>query len=385
LRFAADHGDRYITRNDLRDEFAMADEAFALSPISARAALPSEADYDAIREAFMETSRGRWFLTEYAKRNRNADTTMVLDAVARIEQTLAAQKEATTDDGLAKALAAIRNSLEGARAIAAKAFADPAQDDAIAPIQKGVRIIREISWRWREIGGDGRICDLLDSQATVIEGASMQLAAKDDVSALEAAFGLIETTLDDLSDIPAAMADTSSAETAPPSATTISEEKPPPSAAVAPEQPVAAAEMVESQADTAAIPDTRIGVHQEMATPDRDKDTSATAIDDDDMAHDDAVLDMIALEMGAPDFDESEMDDAGAPAPVSAEPEAASEPRIVAESADASIAPEAGVEAQSSLGASLLASGIITRTPPRSDPLAPIRRMTQAEKIAFFS
>src|SRR5947208_1580877 len=70
----------------------MADEAFALSPISARAALPSEADYDAIREAFMETSRGRWFLGEYAKRNRNADTSMVLDAVARIEETLAQRK-----------------------------------------------------------------------------------------------------------------------------------------------------------------------------------------------------------------------------------------------------------------------------------------------------
>ena len=91
------------------------------------------------------------------------------------------------------------------------------------------------------------------------------------------------------------------------------------------------------------------------------------------------------LEMGAPDFDESEMEDVGASAPVIAEPEAASEPRIVAENADASIAPGVGVEAQSSLGASLLASGIITRTPTRSDPLAPIRRMTQAEKIAFFS
>src|SRR5882757_7951022 len=81
------------TRGDLREEFSMADEAFALSPISARAALPSEEDYAAISEAFMETSRGRWFLTEYAKRNRNADTRMVLDAVARIEHSLAAQKE----------------------------------------------------------------------------------------------------------------------------------------------------------------------------------------------------------------------------------------------------------------------------------------------------
>ena len=62
----------------------MANDAFALSPISARAALPSEDDYQAISDAFMETSRGRWFLTEYARRNRNADTSMVLEAVARI-------------------------------------------------------------------------------------------------------------------------------------------------------------------------------------------------------------------------------------------------------------------------------------------------------------
>ena len=69
------------TRSNLRDGFAMVDEVFALSPISARAAQPNEADYEAIRDAFMETSRGRWFLGEYAKRNRNADTSMVLDAV----------------------------------------------------------------------------------------------------------------------------------------------------------------------------------------------------------------------------------------------------------------------------------------------------------------
>src|SRR5215468_6556329 len=92
----------------------MADEAFALSPISARASLPSEADYEAIREAFMETSRGRWFLGEYAKRNRNADTSMVLDAVARIEETLAAQRQQQAQDVLAEALAAIRSAVDEA-------------------------------------------------------------------------------------------------------------------------------------------------------------------------------------------------------------------------------------------------------------------------------
>ena len=50
----------------------MADDVFALSPIAARPVMPGDADYDAIRDAFMETSRGRWFLAEYAKRNRNA-------------------------------------------------------------------------------------------------------------------------------------------------------------------------------------------------------------------------------------------------------------------------------------------------------------------------
>ena len=45
----------------------------------------SEADYDAIEGAVMETARGRWFLAEYARRNRHADTTMLLKALDRIE------------------------------------------------------------------------------------------------------------------------------------------------------------------------------------------------------------------------------------------------------------------------------------------------------------
>src|SRR3977135_3120072 len=97
-------------------EFAMADEAFALSPISARSTQPREEDYDAISEAFMETSRGRWFLGEYAKRNRNADTRMVLDAVARIEESLAAQRQPASESGLAEAWAVISSAVDEARA-----------------------------------------------------------------------------------------------------------------------------------------------------------------------------------------------------------------------------------------------------------------------------
>src|SRR3954462_15493953 len=121
----------------------MADEAFALSPISARATQPREEDYDAISDAFMETSRGRWFLGEYAKRNRNADTRMVLDAVARIEQNLAAQKQPAADtSGLDEALAAIRGAVDEARTAAAAAIDSLALEEALAPVRKGARVIK---------------------------------------------------------------------------------------------------------------------------------------------------------------------------------------------------------------------------------------------------
>src|ERR1700733_3574057 len=174
----------------------MADEAFALSPISARAPQPSEGDYDAIQEAFMETSRGRWFLGEYAKRNRNADTKMVLDAVARIEGTLAAQKqpepEPARDPLLDQLLASFRAALSEARHTATTAVGDLALEQNLAPVRKGARVIREIAWRLREIGADGRICDLIDSQVLVIENAAGKLNSADLAADLHGAFDRIE-------------------------------------------------------------------------------------------------------------------------------------------------------------------------------------------------
>ena len=211
----------------------MADEAFALSPISARAAQPSEEDYAAISEAFMETSRGRWFLTEYAKRNRNADTSMVLDAVARIEQSLAAQKEeglaaqreaaaadAAADASLNEAelaearlaearlaetrltetMASIRHAVEMAQASAIEALDGLALNERLAPVRKGARVLREIAWRLREIGNDGRICDLIDSQVSVIEQGAEQVTSDEAKAALGAAFAAIEGRLAELND-----------------------------------------------------------------------------------------------------------------------------------------------------------------------------------------
>src|ERR1700735_3858386 len=64
----------------------MPNEPLALPQILA--GLPDEADHDAVHAALMATERGRRFLTEYADRNRHADTTAIVSAIARIEATL---------------------------------------------------------------------------------------------------------------------------------------------------------------------------------------------------------------------------------------------------------------------------------------------------------
>jgi hypothetical protein len=174
----------------LRDEFAMADEAFALSPISARAELPSAADYDAIREAFMETARGRWFLGEYGKRNRNADTSMVLDAVARIEATMAAQRQPPANE-LPDALVLIRGMLSDAKASAANTMSGPDAEQALAAVNRSTRIIREIAWTLREYGTDVRICDMLDAQVDAVDGNHQQTIAPEKRDALLAIFDFL--------------------------------------------------------------------------------------------------------------------------------------------------------------------------------------------------
>jgi len=410
----------------LRDEFSMADEAFALSPISARASQPREEDYEAISAAFMETARGRWFLGEYARRNRNADTRMVLDAVARIEENLAAQKQPAPDNGLAEALVAIRSAIDEARVAALATLDGLALQESLAPVRKGARVIREISWRLREIGADGRICDLIDSQLSAIEAGCGQIASADGRSGLSAAFDLIEQRIGALDDSDPTRAfsnkvDTGSREE---NASNKAEQRaedavPSPSPAPPDETPAAAVETAfaasaasdpEAATNISALPDEAVVAGPEVA------DVPPEAAD----ADDEAVLDMVAFEMAASDpwdaddaayADPADADDGDI---LSAEPPSAKPPAIAqapepaAVSAMASVvqpslepslsrpslerplepSPEPSLEPsfEPSLGATLIANGVVRRRNQLApDPFAPIRRMSQAEKIALFS
>ena len=44
-----------------------------------------DADYAAVEAVLIESARGRWFLGEYGRRNRAADTAMLFDAIAKLE------------------------------------------------------------------------------------------------------------------------------------------------------------------------------------------------------------------------------------------------------------------------------------------------------------
>ena len=63
-----------------------------------------------------------------------------------------------------------------------------ALEQHLAPVRKGVRVIREISWRLREIGADGRICDILDLQVGVIEASAEQISSAKPQPAVDAVF-----------------------------------------------------------------------------------------------------------------------------------------------------------------------------------------------------
>ena len=80
-------------------------------------------DFDTIEAAVMETVRGRWFLKEYARRNRNADTQAILEAVDRLkEPALDGAPLARLQAELQEMAAAIRQTKEAIRSFP---MADP--------------------------------------------------------------------------------------------------------------------------------------------------------------------------------------------------------------------------------------------------------------------
>jgi chemotaxis protein CheZ len=146
----------------------------------------SEADYEAIESAVMETARGRWFLAEYARRNRNADTTMLLKALDRIEAVVRGEDSVASVDRIrfdlvemSKAIARTKAEIAAMKPDAENAgkFGEASEEldsvvqateAATSDILACAERIQEMAWTLREQGVDEEVCELLDAKATEV-------------------------------------------------------------------------------------------------------------------------------------------------------------------------------------------------------------------------
>ncbi|SNY94303.1 Chemotaxis phosphatase, CheZ [Cohaesibacter sp. ES.047] len=145
-------------------------------------------DYLAIEAAVMETARGRWFLSEYARRNRNADTDTLLNAIDKLEKTVVREQAPSSlmhrvKLDLADMAAAIEKTKKEIAQIkhedndGAERFERASSElDAIvsqtetatSDILGAAEKIQEFAWTFREQGVEEAKCDALDMEATNI-------------------------------------------------------------------------------------------------------------------------------------------------------------------------------------------------------------------------
>jgi hypothetical protein len=165
---------------------AMSEELLAVSRISPVPA--AQTDYDAICAALMHTQRGRWFLDEYAKRNRSADTRLLLAAIERIETVVCAERNKQAQQGfrtdlleMAKAITRTRAEVAEIRADGASAPTQTRAGDGASPLPQSPRPrdvfaaaerIRDVTWAMRGHGFDPSTCDQLEELAGSILSAS---------------------------------------------------------------------------------------------------------------------------------------------------------------------------------------------------------------------
>ena len=159
---------------------------------------PGPADYDAIFAAVMQTERGRWFLAEYARHNRRADTAEVLAAINSLAAMMrpvvahphmgkAERSEFGGDiDRLRAELADMANAIARTKNEIASIRPDAAQggrileateqldsvlrttERATSDILAAAEQVQEVAWTMREQDVASEFCDRLDGYATEI-------------------------------------------------------------------------------------------------------------------------------------------------------------------------------------------------------------------------
>lgn len=143
----------------------------------------SEEDYQAIQEAVMETARGRWFLAEYARRNRVSETDKVLSAIEGVKSYISREHEPSDVIQMRLSIVDMRQKIEQIKTevantdksspnisdaqIALNVVLDETET-ATSTILASAEQIQGLGWEIRERGGSDAECDKIDEFATEI-------------------------------------------------------------------------------------------------------------------------------------------------------------------------------------------------------------------------
>jgi len=151
----------------------MAEEPFALSTVAPRS--EDESDYEAICATVMESARGRWFLEEYARRNRQADTAVVLTAIERLENLIQLERAVQGSLAFRTVLLEMARTISEARGqtIALGAPEEPAQPSNQRSSSRGEILataerLQDVAWTMRERGIDPATCQEIETLASSI-------------------------------------------------------------------------------------------------------------------------------------------------------------------------------------------------------------------------
>jgi chemotaxis protein CheZ len=156
-----------------------------LAPAAQSGSPISDADYEAIAAAVMETERGRWFLKEYARRNRNSDTQTVLNALERLEDRISVAADSNGDTSvalishnvidLAEAITQVKREVQelggngdekdhfNSATVELEAIVTQTET-ATGEILEAAEKIQEVLWILREEGANETQCDIIESK-----------------------------------------------------------------------------------------------------------------------------------------------------------------------------------------------------------------------------
>jgi chemotaxis regulatin CheY-phosphate phosphatase CheZ len=144
------------------------------------------ASYAAIEAALTRHPRGRWFLAEYARRNRAADTQLLLGAITKLEMAVLRPQRRQESGTVLNELVAMSEAIARTRREISQitppqkldGFLTRASEEldqivesteaATSEILQAAEEMQEVAWTLREKNTDPALCDTLDERATDI-------------------------------------------------------------------------------------------------------------------------------------------------------------------------------------------------------------------------